>query len=504
MNNRLGLDHFGDPYEVPQNVDHQMSTHESRLPRRLTALLAVASLALGLSLSGDTTPVGVKSVNPGTVAEKIIDEDAAITGGLECSAFLIRDPRTDQAVGALTAAHCGYANPENITNLEEGESEPAWYAGTSGREYVIFRPGAEETKVGNVSNRLHNVGQVAETLAATNGDSDEAVEVFRGYSLKEVLSDLKNELATDAQIRTMVPGKTKIYDAGWPLEQHGDGHGNEELQRFAATYVGMGTAKIETNKTIDVTWAAFPKNSNGASCTPGMSGSGAFILNDSRPALLGNVSVAYATTASSNAPKLPETIVRQFPGFDWSQYAMICGFAKPTLGQQPDTLLHVITDPDEIPGLEVDSLSDALDLWDTSQYIPTAIEGLVVGTIKSEVDGKLVETTTAYRNPLVFVNDNGSVVIGYYNGQGIQYAIQKFPNISDLTVYAANPNEKPRIVHQSLYALGFDPAQANNLGGFIDQGTEYGTRYTKLPKVNGQRFSVTNKNDDTLALTPTP
>ena len=295
--------------------------------------MIIGAVTLGLLTGYDES--GPDAHDSQAIAGAIFDQNGAVWGDLECLAFAIRDPATHIPVGALTAAHCSYVNPDLI-NQALYVREPAWHT-VDNVTSVTVPARAQNIEIGSNSSALKILGRVHKVLVASDNSSDEAVEAFDGYTLSETLKDLSQELASDAEVHAMIPGKTRIYVAGWPARQTGDGHGHQEQQRFAALFIGRSTAETITGKTIDVILAAFPETQDGATCSAGMSGSGAFILNGSRPALLG-------TTFEEKLVIHPDTLATAAElnsSVDWSQYASVCAIARPTLGSQPDTLLDV-------------------------------------------------------------------------------------------------------------------------------------------------------------------
>jgi hypothetical protein len=470
-----------------------------KLRRWGPAVVAAGSLAISLLVPGDSSLTTVEH-GPTFAGLSVIDgEYAARTGDQNCSAFLLRAGGTGEADGAITAAHCNLTDPSKLSSLaiQGGEADPAWFrSGSNKKTYVVEANGAQLIQIGSVSNHMKTVGEANQVLTSTNGDVDEALMVFKGHTLKEVLNDLKAETASAAEIAALIPGQDLLV-AGWPELQEGDHHGNQELQSFAATYIGSGkTTEVDTGKTTNVLWLAFPKNEDGATCSPGVSGSGAvaMVTGEHSPSLVSIATKQDSGPLDPNYPSAPE-IVQENPDIDWTQFASVCAFSTLDLTTYPDTLLQVVESIKQIPNLEVDTAAQANDLLGEPGYTTDLIRGTVIGRIGGMVD--------AFKNPIAYVNSDGTIALASRDGASIELDIQEFASISNLTVYPDAPGAPKFSPIPS--PIRFVGKGSDILGGFTDPSTglTYAAKYTTIPSHNQQSYRLVREGKRVDFL-PTP
>jgi len=427
-----------------------------------------AILASGLALAAaGAKPAKAEITHEAKVpraAQEFINQKAAFIEGLNCSGAVI-DNDKGQAVGVLTAAHCGlrYTSDSNVAY------HTSWIKGGDSRYYM--QKWGMRLKTGDNMKSLITVGDIKQFILPTkdNINTDQALGVLAGHTAEEVLRAYKAEQLSQKEINTLVPGETQVYFAGWPVAQNGDGEGNMIRQQFSGTFFGQQVLTSAAGETLNVAWFAVERDSNGAVCSPGSSGSEGFILQKKSDGKIEVRSVGALSVGwdFGTYPDSKSAFEQKYGFIDWSKVDAVCGFATRSLATTKHEIVNVVHDVSEIPNPQVDSELAAQSLFFNSSYKPTVINGLV--TEKNNTDDKpfIVD------RPVIFANNDGSVVIGYYDEGNLKVRI--FEKADELVFYPDDGSQMPSPT-KTKCVMFKGAVEGVNQGSFVDDnGYEFGT-----------------------------
>jgi hypothetical protein len=464
------------------------------------ATAAVAShntTAVETSVSGAEQDMSANQVPD--VAQEFINKNVVYMNGLNCSGSLIRNPN-GTAVGVLTASHCGLRNA-NTLGPDAAYFTP-WIQSSNGSEY-IFQNGGTTAETGSDMASMRTVDEVAQFILPPKGnkDIDQAIGVFPGHSVKEVLNSYQAKQLSADEINNLVPGESTLYMAGWPFAQNGDGKGNKIRQQFALTYIGQQTISNAAGETENVVLATAERDKDGAICSAGASGSDGFILqqvaqnghNVEKVRSVGVLSVAVPLTGGGNsqqAAQAAQYYKKLYPNVNWNGVDALCGFSPNSLVKE-HAVVNVATSLNEIPNPQVTTPLIAETLFFDPEYTPKAINGILEGVYEDDTKPGPILRKMTVENPVIFANKDGSIVVGYYK-TNVGLAIKIFPSANDLTVYQSR-NSVPQELNIARPLTFEDPTAADpsNLSCFQDgTGYQFGIYDVGGTHTSGQAYSL--------------
>jgi hypothetical protein len=425
--------------------------------------------------------------------------DAGRLGPFGCSTFVIRDPITEVAVGEETAEHCGLYNYSQAPSYGT-----PWITGSGGRKYIVSPAGELTAYIGSDSKDLKPIGVATDVLVDPSGGNDAALVVFQGHTPTEVLRDYDEELMPETALGQLIVGKSELYVSGWPVQQNGDAHGNPERQDFKALYLGTTTLTTQADKPEQVLLLAFPLNADGATCTPGISGSVAF--NVSTTGANAKAGIVGPVSAGWSGAYLTPGVKAQYPEVDWTKYGSVCGIALRPLSASNVVDLHVVNEATAIPGPLVNSDIIGEQLFFEPDYQPTVVNGDLIAVQEAEVNGQLTEVTTYYKNPVLFMNPDGSVAVGWYDTASGGLRVTVYDDLSELAFYSDSGSSQPAL--QKAKSMDFvNAGQGSPTYGAFEtaNGYQFGMRYTpsaRAPMPGGQTYGLVQNQDGSYSLQP--
>jgi hypothetical protein len=438
--------------------------------------------------------------------QNYIDKNVVMMNGLDCSGAIIRNTQ-DKAVGVLTGAHCGLRSDQSGTVEGSNESTTPWILGGDGKRYVL-KNGGVKAEVGYDAKNLVDVGHVTQFVVppAGNVDMDQALGVLPGHTAQEVIDSYEKMQLSRKEIDTLIPGQSTIWMGAWPGAQNGDGEGNEVRQDFATTYIGQMTVTNTIGETIHIVLSAAYEDQDGALCSPGASGSEGLVLpqGDSSTAAsklrsVGSLSAAWQFTDAANPSAASQTVAyfqAKYPDFDWQGVGAVCGFATKAPTKE-HAIVRVADSIDKIPDPQVTDQITAATLFYDLDYKPTIIDGTVVAQSQNRPEGGNGKTAPVIIDkPVIFINKNGSVVVGYCNNGDL--SIESYPDSDNIRFYPDAPGISLSTV-KTRSMINNDPTTTNgipNLGSFQSaDGLQFGIYDTAAPpNVSGQAYKVVVKN----------
>lgn len=496
-------DRSGEHIALPPTQDDIAERH--RLPDfRKAALGVFAGLVIAANVFGGppaaAVPPNTVPVNPYVYMQSVDEQNTAVvTQSATCSASIIRDEH-DKPVAALTAEHCGFYDQATLAPAISVYGRP-WIRSADGQDYIVLGNGLQDIYTGADHGSLKQAGAITEVIVSRNGETDQALLVFAGHTPEEAIRDYnasvlhQDAFSFNAGPNPLVPGASTVYVSGWPYEQMGvrqmgSHYGDPERQDFEATFIQYGSVDTFTGESMNAMWLAFPRNDDGATCSPGISGSSGRVVrlmpDGAQETIVGVVSVG----DSIDSPSV-RSIVRAHPEIDWSRYASLCALAPNTLRADNVTVLKVVPSISEIPNPQVYTESAAQNIFYDLSYRANVANGILEASVTKLAHGQEVTQTVTYENPILFVNQDGSVLVGYYDTVTGGLNVTRYDSGDELKFYAHDQSIAPGIFQTKNYTAIEPKPGDDNLGSFADvNGRRFGIRDQHVHVGAGQAYSL--------------
>ena len=273
----------------------------------------------------------------------IMDRDTVYISG--CSGSIVRS-RLGEALGIVTAEHCGYRGNGDRANTR--------IIGGDGQSYILT--GAPiEAKTGSDVANLKSVGVIKELFVPAKNDTslDIAFGAFSGHTSKEVAAAYNHNKLSAKGLSKLKLGD-RMYISGWPVDQPNN-KGNFERQDFPLSYLGEEMVTTSGNEKIHMIWAAVPTSKDGADCSFGNSGGKAFVIDGVHSRSVGVLAAFIDFTGklwgdAANGENERKKFENRI-GVDLSPYYAICGIATETPSvENGGEVIKPVTNYKEIPG----------------------------------------------------------------------------------------------------------------------------------------------------------
>lgn len=329
-----------------------------RLPTAWELRIGAATLITALGLSacrataavapGATQEAKMSENTPGEIQD-YIDENTVIFNGIRCTASLIKDAKGEPE-GALTAQHC-VDNEQSKTGLVMKRKKP-----------VRVEKGIDVVD-------MERVGTVKEfVIPRINRGTDQAVAVFYGKHVRDVLKDYRGQLDATAANKVSPENRFKIWVSGFPYNQDGDDNSNMIRQQLPTAAFATEVASSPVTGRVDIISATAKENSNGAYCTWGMSGAAGLVSRVERMAnglkkrvvkIAGVLSIGASFKAmhekggshqylsAEDAQEMKNSYHKNYPEVNWEGVDGTCGYAYKPIDTKPGhyEIVKVVTTP---------------------------------------------------------------------------------------------------------------------------------------------------------------
>lgn len=419
----------------------------------------------------------------------LMRRDTVYMAGLRCSGKALRN-KDGSIVGVLTAEHCSLRNQtaERIT-------------GSDGLTYIV-QPQPIKAKVGAHYGSLRTVAEIESYIVPKTGDTshDIAIGVARGHSPSEAMKVYRNNALTPAELQKLKAGRT-VYMASWPEYQPRNPNRLIERQAFAMKLLGLGTTDVDTGKRLRVAWTSVESTADGASCTPGASGSEGFVMIKGKPRSIGAASVYLDLSGRQSLPLQNGSS----PSLKEGNATTVCGFAyEQTPPGRGGMVIHAVRSAEQIPGYLTpeQTLANARAKFKDPSKPKTIIDGMISiapplarsnrqkgGPEQLWADGvALYHDKRMHRLVMEYADpqDPDHLAYEYYDDRHLQY----------ITIYPRSGTNDVDL-RQTTGTCRYQPeATGSSRGNFIDEaGLEFGGISNVNPDFNGPTFRLAIVND---------
>ncbi|MDB5170767.1 MAG: hypothetical protein JWO35_461 [Candidatus Saccharibacteria bacterium] len=285
-------------------------------------------------------------------AAKVARHDAVYIDALGCSGLKLYNLKHVE-VGALTAEHCSLRGINKPRISSKGGSFSIVMSekvtGEAGR-YNLDRP-----------NKTTYTSAVLPSEYDTTHDF--ALMIAKGHTADEVMQSAEENMLPAQEIAALKPGD-KVYVSGWPNKQDGNKTGSTRRQSFKMHVLGQGVTRTKGDEELKVLWSVVPASKDGAICSYGISGSGAFVIRGNKRRIIGPTSAFFDLTGKFDSKvgplelkkllkglKLPTNSVANFEAKTHRKAAALCATAiEPTDFNDGGMEVGFVRNEDDIPG----------------------------------------------------------------------------------------------------------------------------------------------------------
>ncbi len=421
-----------------------------------------------------------------------------------CSGFLIRDQQTGQPIGEQTAQHCGLLAKDNHQST-----------GPDGQPQFNFNGPFTVATGDRLDNTMVSVGRINRLLVSALDDTSKDI-VYGAFGDNDPAIVAANaNLASGEELAALKKGDV-IYASGWPVDQPQATDSVLQRQEFAMHVLGDVTWELQTGQRLNIKLAAVPKSASDTECSPGMSGSEAFIYSaDGQTRNLGVLSgytdfglVYNQDPARAQAER--QNIQTLF-GVDMEGYAAVCAIAYTPPSIEQGAYVADVVDtsstseplpelPPKNPNVQAD-LELAQHEFDDPTYRKQILDGTV--NIFSGKDG----IDLYIHRPLAFYNPaDNSVVIGYSNLDNNGRLIMAFYDNPSLVALYADRTDGTIPVQESIGQTTFGAdTTGDDYGSYSDSnGFMFGQQLLASPLKLGPRFDLLIGKTGILSTQPAP
>lgn len=420
-----------------------------------------------------------------------------------CSGFLVRDAG-GEAVGYASAEHCGLLDTAGPAAAEDYRHTRR-IKGTDGNYYIVIAQPAVVAETGETQKNLQPVGSVDAMILPPSGNTshDLALGVFAGHTPEEVLAAYNQNRLSDDMLAALKTGDV-VYSSAWPVDQPKSPVG-ETRQQFAQAFLGLTWDSFDTGQSIDnMAVTAMPKDADGAICSPGASGSEAFVQTADGPRSLGTLTgyvdlngVLFGTPESAQAQR---QYYSDLFGVDLDQMDSLCFYSldPPTLDGDA-SVVKVVNSIDQIPGHEGE-ITPERELQKARQAFTDP------ATPKTILDGYLYVPATKggdtwIDRPMLYHDAaNGAVVLAYADpGDPDHLALSLYPSL-DSALFRAHSGAGGIALLNSIGADQFQPdPSGTTYGQLVDSNRlVFGGLYNGEPENMGDLYRLSFNPDGTI------